>query len=266
MVDSNMREQHKETPTFGKEYFGEIAPFWLRTVYFKSIAKKFAKLAPSRALDVGCADGALVNALIENGIDAYGVDISLYAIQKSPIKERLKSADIEHASLPFPAKYFDLVTAIEVFEHLEKPENAISEIARVLKPNGFFFMTTPSPCVENIRNQFACVYPLFKTDETHISVLPRKVWTKMLQKAGLKPANLALFGLKESIFTTLRNELIIKIHESRVAGPMTRQLKLKKFGKLSVPIKLVFAVGDLVFSLPQRLLSTSILAIKESQS
>jgi len=47
--------------------------------------------------------------------------------------------------LPFKNNVFDLVTAIEVLEHIKETQLVISEIYRVLKPKGFVFMTTPTP-------------------------------------------------------------------------------------------------------------------------
>ena len=46
-------------------------------------------------------------------------------------------------ALPFESESFDLVLCTEVLEHCRKPEDVLAEIARVLKPDGFLFLTTP---------------------------------------------------------------------------------------------------------------------------
>jgi len=46
-------------------------------------------------------------------------------------------------NLPFEDNFFDLVAAFEVLEHIENDEKAFSEIARVLKPSGFFLFSVP---------------------------------------------------------------------------------------------------------------------------
>jgi len=51
-------------------------------------------------------------------------------------------AFVEH--LPFRAAEFDMVLAIWVLEHLPQPHAALSEIARVLKPGGYFIFLTPN--------------------------------------------------------------------------------------------------------------------------
>jgi len=52
--------------------------------------------------------------------------------------------DLEKDTLPFVNNYFDLVTAIEVIEHLRTVDNLFAEVFRVLKPSGLFVLSTPN--------------------------------------------------------------------------------------------------------------------------
>jgi len=52
--------------------------------------------------------------------------------------------NLNEESLPFPSNKFDLVTCLEVIEHLYNPDNIISEIYRVLKPTGMLILSTPN--------------------------------------------------------------------------------------------------------------------------
>jgi len=188
-----------------------------------------------RALDVGCADGAFVNALLSEGVDAYGIDVSLEAINSSPIKNRLKWVDIDGERLPFPDEHFDLVVSIEVFEHLHSPAHAMGEVARVLKPGGFFFFTTPSPS----RPKIKIFSRLFPPEPTHVSELPRDAWIKMLKEHGLKPVRIPAFQLLK-----LRSRLVpldALLHNPAM-GPKARRLKLHKAGVLGKIIKFVWDV------------------------
>ena len=97
-----------------------LRPFAVSIVNLMRFAKPFK--SPVRALDIGCAKGYLVKMLRLEGIEAYGVDISEYAIQNSPseIRQYLHRVDVETESLPFPEKFFDMIISIATFEHLQQ--------------------------------------------------------------------------------------------------------------------------------------------------
>jgi ubiquinone/menaquinone biosynthesis C-methylase UbiE len=52
--------------------------------------------------------------------------------------------DVSNKKSPFPDEAFDLCTFLDVIEHVENPDNAIKEIHRVLKKEGFLLLTTPN--------------------------------------------------------------------------------------------------------------------------
>jgi len=86
-----------------------------------------------KVLDIGCALGYLVKRLRDKGIDAWGIDISQYALSQAPdeVKPYLKLASA--ACLPFKDKEFDIAFSASTFEHLppETVPKAISEAVRV---------------------------------------------------------------------------------------------------------------------------------------
>lgn len=93
---------------------------------------------PEKVLEVGCGPGDLAANLfrqddIESGHIKYtGIDISETEIRKA--RATYPYFEFQEASiyeLPFGANNFDLVIACEVLEHLESPETAIAELARV---------------------------------------------------------------------------------------------------------------------------------------
>lgn len=92
-----------------------------------------------RVLDVGCAKGFLVKDLLALGIDAYGVDVSNYALMKCEpeVVGRLQIGNAE--SLPFPDKSFDAVLSINTIHNLSKErcKLALHEIERLAPGNGF---------------------------------------------------------------------------------------------------------------------------------
>ena len=56
-----------------------------------------------------------------------------------------QKVDIEHDNLPYPDRFFDLVTSFEVIEHFKYgPQKTLKEVNRVLKNDGFLILTTPN--------------------------------------------------------------------------------------------------------------------------
>jgi len=91
------------------------APQW--TNFFSMVADRITSdLRPSSTLDAGCAIGFLVEALRDRGVDAYGIDVSEWAISQVPPSVR---PFCTVASLTDEIEgHFDLVTIIEVIEHM----------------------------------------------------------------------------------------------------------------------------------------------------
>lgn len=89
-----------------------------------------------RTLDVGCARGFVVEALLERGHDAWGCDGSLYAVNAAArgARGRIHHADLRRP-LPFADRSFDLVTAFETLEHVppESIPSAIAELVRLAR-------------------------------------------------------------------------------------------------------------------------------------
>ncbi len=96
-------------------------------------------------LDIGCGAGFLTNRLAQEGYRATGIDLSLPSLEIAKKNDETKRACYLEASadaLPFDADTFDVVSALDLLEHVENPEKVIQEASRVLKPGGLFFFHT----------------------------------------------------------------------------------------------------------------------------
>lgn len=100
------------------------------------IAKNISNFDYSKLLDIGSRNGILKSFLNYN-CKYYGIDLN-------PQREDILKIDINKEKIPFPDNYFDYVVCSEVLEHLSNHDNALSEIFRVLKPNGKFIGTVPN--------------------------------------------------------------------------------------------------------------------------
>ncbi len=138
---------------------------------FGSIADHIvADLHPKTVLDAGCAMGYLVAALRDRGVDAYGIDISEYAISnvRDDIKPFCCIGSLTEA-LPeaLPTKY-DLVVTIEVLEHLyvEDGKKAIHNLCQIT--DNILFSSSPDDYQE----------------QTHVNVQQREYWVRLFAEEG----------------------------------------------------------------------------------
>lgn len=98
-----------------------------------------------KILDIGCGAGLLANALAKEGHEVFGVDLSpstLKIAKKHDATQTVVYDLADAAALPYPTQTFDVVSAMDLLEHVENPQQVISEASRVLKPGGLFFFHT----------------------------------------------------------------------------------------------------------------------------
>jgi 2-polyprenyl-3-methyl-5-hydroxy-6-metoxy-1,4-benzoquinol methylase len=99
----------------------------------------------ARVLDLGAGSGALAERLQAAGLRVTAADIKNYFELNSEFLEvDLNDPDFART---VPSE-FDLITSVEVIEHLENPTAFLRSICRLLKPNGVAILTTPN--VENV--------------------------------------------------------------------------------------------------------------------
>ena len=108
-----------------------------------------APLKGQRVLDVGCGGGILADAMARKGADVLGIDLAekslkvaqLHALEAgtSQITYRLVAAEALAAEMP---DHFDVVTCMEMLEHVPDPASVVQACARLAKPGGWVFFST----------------------------------------------------------------------------------------------------------------------------
>ncbi|HTT38273.1 MAG TPA: bifunctional 2-polyprenyl-6-hydroxyphenol methylase/3-demethylubiquinol 3-O-methyltransferase UbiG [Burkholderiales bacterium] len=107
-----------------------------------------AQLAGKRVLDVGCGGGILSESMAALGADVVGIDLSERALKVAELhllesgrRVTYRKAAVEELAREQAGGY-DVVTCMEVLEHVPDPESQVSACARLLQPNGHAFFAT----------------------------------------------------------------------------------------------------------------------------
>jgi GT2 family glycosyltransferase len=144
-------------------------PGWLQV--FGAFAEHIARdIHPASVLDAGCAMGFLVETLRLRGIEAWGIDISEYAISNvhPDIQPYCKIGSVtEPPPDSFPQRY-DLIVCIEILEHLE-PRQAEQAVANLCQhAEDILFSSTPFD----------------HREVSHINVQPPEYWAELFARHG----------------------------------------------------------------------------------
>ena len=92
----------------------------------------------SDALDIGCGFGGYTTALQEAGSRAIGLDLNLVRISRLAVK-----VAGDALCLPFPSESFTTVICSSLIEHVPDPLQLLFEVDRILKPNGYLYLSFP---------------------------------------------------------------------------------------------------------------------------
>lgn len=112
---------------------------------FQDIVDRLNKIEPnSRILDIGCGDGHFLHLCKQKGFKCTGVEgsknLSSYAssVTKSKIIQGLYNKDM------FPENSFDIITLIQVLEHISEPRKVLEIVKYHLRPKGILAIEVPS--------------------------------------------------------------------------------------------------------------------------
>lgn len=144
-------------------------------------------------LDIACGTGSFLARIRQEVSDRWklhGVDFSSVAIEQA--RSRYHDIDFSCADatkLQYESGAFDIVTCYGSWEHFEKPESAIAEASRVLRPGGWVFAMIPVLGIHRSDRQDEGWYedcPVEGVDYRQPQWnLSRATWSRMFERAGI---------------------------------------------------------------------------------
>ncbi len=102
-------------------------------------------LSAAYVLDVGCGGGILTEALAKSAANVCGIDPNADAINVAQQHAEQENLPIIYSCIEisqYDAQQFDIITCMEMLEHVVNPEIIISNCAQLLKPGGYLFLST----------------------------------------------------------------------------------------------------------------------------
>ena len=118
--------------------------FHARAGIAMSVLKEHHVHPPASVLDVGCGWGTNLQALETAGYRVNGLDISRRVLDALDLPERnLIEADLNQDP-PADAKLYDALFALDVIEHLDDDQSAVTRLSRLLRPGGLAVVSVPA--------------------------------------------------------------------------------------------------------------------------
>jgi ubiquinone/menaquinone biosynthesis C-methylase UbiE len=153
---------HQDVLPFTGERFipGLPGEIWLEHWHRYHFAQRL--VAGKRVIDVACGEGYGSALLANSALQVEGVDVSAQAIahaqQTYAAQANLHFHQASCTAIPLPDAYADVVISFETVEHIHEQSAFLSEIARVLKPDGYLLMSCPNKAeytdAQGFQNEF----------------------------------------------------------------------------------------------------------------
>jgi 2-polyprenyl-6-hydroxyphenyl methylase/3-demethylubiquinone-9 3-methyltransferase len=110
--------------------------------------KSFVNLEGKKVVDIGCGGGILAESISQSGADTTGIDLSEKALKVAELHALEVGANLTYRSISAEelaeeqAEQYDVVTCMEMLEHVPDPMSVVRACANLCKPGGTLFFST----------------------------------------------------------------------------------------------------------------------------
>ncbi|RZB30172.1 MAG: hypothetical protein SRB1_02452 [Desulfobacteraceae bacterium Eth-SRB1] len=187
------RVQETYSENYFKEHYLEVLAS--KVLFFNDILESIENETGrvGKILDVGCGIGTFLEIARDRGWDTTGIEVSSFAAQYARDK-KLRVYEGFVGQVPLEYKEFDLITAWDVIEHVEKPIDFLSIINSILKEDGFLVLKMPNTCSISVRFYMKLSH-ISKRDYIHATTHLSHFTAKTISLA-LKKAHFRVFKIK----------------------------------------------------------------------
>ena len=155
---STTTQSHNVDPAEIAKFEALASRWWDKTSEFKPLhdinplrvnyIDERASLAGKKVLDVGCGGGILSEAMAHRGAEVHGIDMGeaplavaqLHSLE-SGVSVNYRQITAEELANQEPGSY-DIVTCLEMLEHVPSPQSVIEACQKLIKPGGHLFLST----------------------------------------------------------------------------------------------------------------------------
>ena len=152
MAMSNVDEQEvKKFSDIAESWWdqnGDFKPLHVINPLRASYISEKINLENKNVLDVGCGGGLLCEAMFDQGAIVTGIDAAGPGIEVAKIHSQKNNKNIDYFEktaeelITEKKNYYDVVTCLEVLEHVPDPGHLVKNCVDLLKPGGFLFLST----------------------------------------------------------------------------------------------------------------------------
>ena len=173
-------EQYFQNYNYADRGLGRFSMYWFARRYYAALVNRYAPQPHGKLLELGSGLGHLLG-LLQDDFQCIGIDLDEYPVQQTQQNAPRAEAFVQSADdlSVFDDEDFSAVVALHLVEHLPNPAHTISEIHRILKPDGIFLFATPNPNYSLRRFKDHQTDAIGK-DPTHINVQPPSQWVAWL--------------------------------------------------------------------------------------